>query len=94
MYIYQWNQYVQFIFFDGEEAFGNWTDTDSLYGSRAYANKLSNDYGIRAFDSMQAFILLDLIGGNNSEFKNLFPCSTGNAFNMLNMIGMIVKFKF
>ena len=25
---------LQFIFFDGEEAFGNWSSTDSLYGSR------------------------------------------------------------
>lgn len=25
---------VQLIFFDGEEAFKDWTDTDSIYGSR------------------------------------------------------------
>lgn len=28
---------LQFIFFDGEEAFKRWTDTDSLYGARHLA---------------------------------------------------------
>jgi len=28
---------LQLIFFDGEEAFVEWTDTDSLYGSRHLA---------------------------------------------------------
>lgn len=30
---------LQFIFFDGEEAFQEWTSTDSLYGSRHLAAK-------------------------------------------------------
>lgn len=30
------------IFFDGEEAFKEWTSTDSIYGSRHLANKLEN----------------------------------------------------
>ena len=30
---------LQVIFFDGEEAYKDWTDTDSLYGSRALAQK-------------------------------------------------------
>lgn len=30
---------LMLIFFDGEEAFENWTDSDSLYGSRHLANK-------------------------------------------------------
>ncbi len=25
---------LQLVFFDGEEAFKDWTDTDSIYGSR------------------------------------------------------------
>jgi glutaminyl-peptide cyclotransferase len=29
------------VFFDGEEAFENWTRTDSLYGSRHLAQKWS-----------------------------------------------------
>ena len=30
------------VFFDGEEAFVNWTRTDSLYGARHLAEKWSN----------------------------------------------------
>lgn len=30
---------LMLIFFDGEEAFVNWTDDDSLYGSRHLAKK-------------------------------------------------------
>jgi glutaminyl-peptide cyclotransferase len=33
------NVILQFIFFDGEEAFEYWTGTDSLYGSRHLAAK-------------------------------------------------------
>jgi len=29
------------VFFDGEEAFVKWTDTDSLYGSRHLAKKMA-----------------------------------------------------
>ena len=31
------------VFFDGEEAVREWTDTDSLYGSRHLVQKLSSD---------------------------------------------------
>lgn len=30
---------LMLIFFDGEEAFLNWSDTDSIYGSRHLAKK-------------------------------------------------------
>ncbi|KCV67214.1 hypothetical protein H696_06366, partial [Fonticula alba] len=32
---------VRFVFFDGEEAFAEWSATDSLYGARHLANSLS-----------------------------------------------------
>ena len=31
---------LQFIFFDGEEAFERWTDDDSIYGARHLAAKM------------------------------------------------------
>ena len=31
---------LQLIFFDGEEAFVDWTDTDSLYGARHLAEQM------------------------------------------------------
>ena len=30
---------LQFVFFDGEEAFKEWGPTDSIYGARHLANK-------------------------------------------------------
>ncbi len=37
------NVTLQFIFFDGEEAFRFWTATDSLYGSRHLAKIWGNE---------------------------------------------------
>lgn len=84
-------RHIQFIFFDGEEAFKAWTATDSIYGSRNYANKLSSQYNQRAFDTMDLFVLLDLIGGDSSKFPNYFPGSptSNNAYKLLNKIGLI-----
>lgn len=85
-------RHIEFIFFDGEEAFKTWTATDSIYGSRNYANKLSNQYSQRAFDSMDLFVLLDLIGGDSSKFPNYFAGSptSNNAYKLLNKIGLFV----
>lgn len=33
---------LQLVFFDGEESFEEWTDTDSLYGSRHLAQRMAN----------------------------------------------------
>ena len=32
---------IKMIFFDGEEALVSWTETDSIYGSKNLANKMS-----------------------------------------------------
>jgi glutaminyl-peptide cyclotransferase len=50
---------VWLVFFDGEEATQQWSDTDSLYGSRHFVQKLgaSGDLG-----RVQAMILVDMIG--------------------------------
>ena len=37
---------LQLIFFDGEEAFVRWTDTDSIYGARHLAESMSKDNGL------------------------------------------------
>ena len=36
---------LQIILFDGEEAFHEWTETDSLYGSRHLANVMNQKDG-------------------------------------------------
>ena len=35
---------LQLIFFDGEEAFQSWSDTDSVYGARQLANQWSGTW--------------------------------------------------
>ena len=53
---------VYLVFFDGEEAFHEWTDTDSLYGSRHLAKKWTAD-GTNA--KLKALINIDMIGQKN-----------------------------
>jgi len=50
---------IRLVFFDGEEALYQYTETDGLVGSRAYVAMLGTDGGI---DRMRAMILLDMIG--------------------------------
>ena len=50
---------IEFLFFDGEEAFGYWSDTDSLYGSKRYVSQISNP------EKIKAVILLDMVGEKN-----------------------------
>ena len=75
------------MFFDGEEAFKEWTATDSIYGSRDYAKNLKKKYNQDAFDSMELFVLLDLIGSDRSNFPNYFPGATNNVYVLLSKIG-------
>jgi Zn-dependent M28 family amino/carboxypeptidase len=50
---------VWLVWFDGEEAFEKWSDTDSLYGSRHLAAKWKADGTAKR---IKAFLLLDMIG--------------------------------
>lgn len=68
---------LRFIFFDGEEAFVEWSASDSLYGSRHLANTwakqrapshCSTSAQTNELDRIELFILLDLIGANDSSF--------------------------
>ena len=53
---------IYLVFFDGEEAFHEWTDTDSLYGSRHLAKKWTAD-GTNT--KLKALINIDMIGQKN-----------------------------
>jgi glutaminyl-peptide cyclotransferase len=55
---------VLLIWLDGEEAFGEWSDTDSLYGSRHLAQKWLSD-GTAA--KVKALINIDMIGDKNLD---------------------------
>jgi Zn-dependent M28 family amino/carboxypeptidase len=50
------------VFFDGEEAVREWTETDSLYGSRHLVQQLSASGEL---GRIQAMILVDMIGDSN-----------------------------
>ena len=50
---------ILLVFLDGEEAFHEWTDTDSVYGSRHFAEQLTAS---GKASQVGAFILLDMIG--------------------------------
>jgi len=57
---------VWIAFFDGEEAVGEWSDTDSRYGSREMAAKLAMSGDVK---KVQAFLLADIVGTRTLRFK-------------------------
>ncbi|XP_046443086.1 glutaminyl-peptide cyclotransferase-like isoform X2 [Daphnia pulex] len=66
---------LQFIFFDGEEAFKDWNSRDSIYGARNLARKwestsypAQNRDGTNELHRMDLMVLLDLLGARNPNF--------------------------
>ncbi|KAJ0164585.1 Glutaminyl-peptide cyclotransferase [Colletotrichum tanaceti] len=78
---------VQIILLDGEEAWETWTETDSLYGSRALAksweyNTHPNALYKSPLSSISLFLLIDLLGAPNPRIPSYFP-STHWAYKKL-----------
>ncbi|KAI6778301.1 Glutaminyl-peptide cyclotransferase-like protein [Emericellopsis cladophorae] len=71
-------QGVQIIFFDGEEAFAEWSDADSLYGSRSLAKEWeSTKYGVLSLyrsplQAIDIFVLLDLLGAPSPSVPSYY----------------------
>ncbi len=57
---------VWLVFFDGEEAFVNWSASDSTYGSRHLAAKWDRDGTLKR---IKAFILADMIGDKDLDIQ-------------------------
>jgi hypothetical protein len=57
---------VWIVFFDGEEAFGEWSERDSTYGSRELAARMALSGDLR---KVRAMLLADLVGGHNLVVK-------------------------
>ena len=57
---------VRLAWLDGEEAFQQWSSTDSLYGSRHLAEKWRNDGTLK---SVKAFLLVDMIGDSDLQVE-------------------------
>ncbi len=55
-----------FVFFDGEEAFHDWSREDSLYGSRELVQLLKSRGQLKR---ISALILLDLVGGKKLSLR-------------------------
>lgn len=76
------------LFLDGEEAFHDWTDTDSIYGARHLSQLWQDTYpdpeasdrlGRRRYDpiptyieTIDHFILLDLLGNSHSRLYSYY----------------------
>jgi Zn-dependent M28 family amino/carboxypeptidase len=57
---------IWLVWLDGEEAFRDWTDVDSLYGSRHMAAKLQADGGV---SKIAAFVLVDMVGDRDLDIR-------------------------
>ncbi|KAF5380916.1 hypothetical protein D9615_004165 [Tricholomella constricta] len=75
---------LQLVFFDGEEAFVSWTETDSIYGARHLADKWASTYlsphdkrrlmGIHSTEltGIEHLILLDLLGAPQPLIRSYY----------------------
>jgi Zn-dependent M28 family amino/carboxypeptidase len=57
---------LEFIFYDGEEAVVEWTDDDSVYGSRHDVDRRVRN---KSLNDLKAMILVDMIGDKNLNIK-------------------------
>jgi glutaminyl-peptide cyclotransferase len=57
---------IELLFLDGEDAVGNWSATDSTYGSRYYVQAAQQSGSLK---SIKAFILLDMIGDKDLTIR-------------------------
>jgi glutaminyl-peptide cyclotransferase len=69
---------VYLVFFDGEEAYGEWSDANSLYGSRHLAEKWAEDGTLR---KVKALINVDMIG--DKELSLAWNSGSSPALQML-----------
>jgi glutaminyl-peptide cyclotransferase len=64
---------VELVFFDGEEAYEEFTQTDGLYGSRYFAAQIAKDKGAKQF---RGGVLFDMVGDRSLDIT-LSPDSPG-----------------
>jgi len=69
---------IYVVFFDGEEAFREWTDADSLYGSRHLAQRWTADGTI---GKLKALINVDMIG--DKDLRLVFETSSATSLRNL-----------
>jgi Zn-dependent M28 family amino/carboxypeptidase len=80
------------VFFDGEEAVREWTETDSVYGSRQLVQKLSSEGEL---GRIQAMILVDMIGDSHLVIhreSSSTPWLTDAVFTAAHRLGYTKEF--
>jgi glutaminyl-peptide cyclotransferase len=83
---------VYVVFFDGEEAIHDWSDTDSLYGSRHLASKWSADGTNRR---LKALINVDMTGDKNLRLtwdQNSAPSLRSLVWDVADSLGYSAAF--
>jgi len=80
------------VFFDGEEALEQWSQTDSLYGSRHLAQALATDGRVA---EVRALILVDMVAGRRPhilEESNSTPWLRETVFRKARQLGYASSF--
>ncbi|KAJ1568060.1 hypothetical protein HK405_003774 [Cladochytrium tenue] len=90
----------ELIFFDGEEAFGDWTDDNSLYGSRHLAKRWAEEPWIGALENdpvaklpgSEGLANIGVVGGATDKTAGSADGPTGrlagiDAFILLDLLG-------
>lgn len=83
---------IYLVFFDGEEAIHEWTDTDSVYGSRHLAQKWSEDGTNRR---LKALINVDMTGDRNLRLvydQNSAPSLRKLVWDVADSLGYSASF--
>ena len=81
------NHSLWLVWLDGEEAFREWSDTDSLYGSRHMAAKLKAE---GAAPQVGALVLVDMIGDRDLDVRretNSTPWLTDLVWRVARRLG-------
>ncbi len=85
---------IELLFFDGEEAFENFTATDGLYGSRHFAEELRDSGNAK---SVRGGILFDMIGDKSLGVTlppDSPPALTRNIFAAADALGQRAHFTY
>jgi Zn-dependent M28 family amino/carboxypeptidase len=83
---------IEFVFFDGEEAFGEWREPNHTYGSRHYVTA-ARAAGTLA--SVRALVLLDMIGDRSLNLRrdtNSTPWLTDIVWSTARRLGHAAHF--
>ncbi|KAG0171916.1 hypothetical protein DFQ28_000781 [Apophysomyces sp. BC1034] len=90
---------LQIIFFDGEEAFQEWTATDSIYGARHLAAQWENAFLEQSahtskrtkLDKIEVLVLLDLLGTPNPSINNYYRSSSWLFYKLLRLEERLIQ---